>query len=78
MHPVLFQSGPFTIYSLGVFWALGALCAAYVVRLELKRYRLDPELASSMVFAAAVGGLLGRGFFLLSKDGKAFSVLPGI
>ena len=59
MYPVLYHNAPFTIYSLGVLWALAAICAGYVVRLELKRYRLDPELASSMVFAAAAGGLVG-------------------
>jgi len=36
MHPVLFQIGPLTIYSPGVFWALAAMCAGWVARLELK------------------------------------------
>ena len=51
MYPVLFKIGPVTIYSLGLFWALGAL-AARIVRLELKRYGYDPEIAGSVVFAA--------------------------
>lgn len=76
MYPVIFQSGPFTIYSLGVFWALGALCAAYVVRVELKRYRLDPELASSMVFAAAVGGLIGARLLFIVEEWNYFLRSP--
>ena len=32
MHPVLFKIGPFTIYSLGLFWPLGAFIDAWIVR----------------------------------------------
>jgi len=74
MYPVLYQNEPFTIYSLGLLWALAAVCAGRVVRLELKRYRLDPELASSMVFAAAAGGLIGaRLLFILEEWNYFFS-----
>ena len=76
MYPVLFQNGPFTIYSLGVLWALAALCAGYVLRLELKRYRLDPELASSMVFAAAIGGLVGARLLLILEEWNDFLRSP--
>ena len=76
MYPVLFQFGPFTIYSLGVLWALGALCAGWVARLELKRYRFDPELASSMVFAAAVGGLIGARLLLILEEWHDFLRSP--
>lgn len=76
MYPILFQSGPFTIYSLGVFWALGALCASYVLRSELKRYRLDRELASSMVFAAAMGGLLGARLLFIVEEWGGFLQSP--
>jgi prolipoprotein diacylglyceryltransferase len=48
MYPVLLQIGPLTIYTLGVLWALGALYAGWVVRLELKRYRFNQEIASSL------------------------------
>lgn len=76
MYPVLFQSGPFTIYNLGVLWALAAVCAGYVVRRELKRYRLDPELAPSMVFAAALGGLVGARLLLILEEWNDFLRSP--
>ena len=76
MYPVLFQIGPLTIYSLGVFWALGAVCAAYVVRLQLKRHRLDPELASSMVFAAAIGGIIGARLLFILEEWNDFLRSP--
>jgi prolipoprotein diacylglyceryltransferase len=56
MYPILFEIGPFTIYSLGLFWALAAFIAGWIVRLELKRYGYDPELAGNVVIAAAIGG----------------------
>jgi len=76
MYPVLFQNEPFTIYSLGLLLALAAVCAAYVVRLELKRYRLDPELAASMVFAAVAGGLVGARLLFILEEWNAFLRSP--
>ena len=76
MYPVLLQIGPFTIYSLGVLWALGALCAGWVVRLELKRYRFNPELASNMVAAAAIGGLIGARLLFILEEWDSFIRAP--
>ena len=71
MYPILFQIGPITIYSFGAFMALAALVAAWVVHSELKRRGFDPELASTMVFAAAVGGLIGaRLLFIVEEWGN--------
>jgi len=66
MYPILFQIGPLPVYSFGTLMALGALSAGWLVWLELKRYGYDPELASTMIFAAAIGGLIGaRLLFIL-------------
>jgi hypothetical protein len=35
MYPVLFKIGLVIVYSLGLFWALGALAALWILRLEL-------------------------------------------
>jgi phosphatidylglycerol:prolipoprotein diacylglycerol transferase len=76
MYPVLFHNEPFTIYSLGVLWAFAAVCAGYIIRLELKRFRLDPEFASSMVFAAAAGGLVGARFLFILEEWNNFLRSP--
>ena len=76
MYPVLYHNAPFTIYSLGVLWALATVCAGYVIRLELKRYRLDPEHASSMVFAAAAGGLIGARLLFILEEWAHFLRSP--
>ena len=59
MYPIIFQIGPITIYSFGVFMALAAVTAAWLVQVELKRHQYNPELGATMVFAGAVGGLIG-------------------
>src|ERR671922_1596063 len=76
MYPVLFQFGPFTLYSFGAFMALAALSAAWVVHLELKRKGYHPELASSVVFAAAIGGLIGARLLFILEEWSAFVRSP--
>ena len=76
MLPILFQFGPLTIYSFGVFMALAALAAAWVVQAELKRNGYNPELASTMVFAAAIGGLVGARILFIVEDWSNFLRSP--
>jgi hypothetical protein len=72
MYPILFQFGPLTIYSFGAFMALAALSAAWVVHAELKRRGYNTELASTMVFAAAIGGLLGARLLFIIEEWNNF------
>jgi phosphatidylglycerol:prolipoprotein diacylglycerol transferase len=76
MYPVFFSIGPLTIYSLGVLWALAAFVAAWIVRLELKRYGYDPEIAASVVTAAAIGGLLGARLLFILEEWESFTQAP--
>jgi phosphatidylglycerol---prolipoprotein diacylglyceryl transferase len=76
MYPILFQFGPLTIYSFGAFMALAALSAAWVVHAELKRRGYDTELASTIVFAAAIGGLLGARLLFIVEEWDNFLAAP--
>src|SRR2546427_3732573 len=76
MYPIIFQFGPITVYSFGAFMALAALAAAWVVYAELKRNGYNPELSSTMVFAAAVGGLLGAIVLFIVEEGSNFLRAP--
>jgi phosphatidylglycerol---prolipoprotein diacylglyceryl transferase len=76
MYPVLFKIGPITIYSLGLLWALGALAAVWILRLELKRYGYDPEIAASVVLAAAIAGLLGARLLFILEEWENFRQAP--
>jgi phosphatidylglycerol:prolipoprotein diacylglycerol transferase len=76
MYPVLFRFGPITIYSFGAFMALAALTAAWVVHAELKRRGYNRELASSFVFAAALGGLIGARLLFILDEWNNFLAAP--
>jgi phosphatidylglycerol:prolipoprotein diacylglycerol transferase len=76
MYPVLFKIGPLTIYSLGLLWALAAFVAAWIVRLELRRYSYDPEIAASVVAAAAIAGLLGARLLFILEEWESFTQAP--
>ncbi len=76
MYPILFKFGPITIYSFGLFMALAALSAAWVVSAELKRRGYNPELSSTMVFAAAVGGLIGARALFIVEEWNNFLQTP--
>src|SRR4029077_1804327 len=69
MYPILFKFGPLTIYSFGACMAIAALCAAWVVHTELKRNNYNPELASTIVLAAAGGGLIGGRLLFIIEGG---------
>lgn len=76
MYPVLLQIGPITIYSLGVFWALGALAGAWILRFELKRYGHNPDLAANLVLAAVFGGLVGARLLFIIEEWSGFKERP--
>jgi phosphatidylglycerol:prolipoprotein diacylglycerol transferase len=47
-----------------------------VISLELKRYRLDPELASSIVITAAAGGFVGARLLFILEEWHNFLRSP--
>ena len=76
MYPVIVQIGPLTIYSYGLMMAIGFLTAAYLTGKELTRRGLDGAIASTMVFWAAVGGLIGARLFAIAGDWQGFWADP--
>jgi phosphatidylglycerol---prolipoprotein diacylglyceryl transferase len=76
MYPILFKIGPVTIYSLGVLWALAAFVAAWIFRLELKRYGYNPEVSGNVVIAGAIGGLIGARLLFISEEWNRFTQEP--
>jgi phosphatidylglycerol---prolipoprotein diacylglyceryl transferase len=76
MYPILFQFGPLTVYSFGAFMALAALTAGWILSLELKRYNYNPELASTIVFGTAIGGLVGARLLFIFEEWQGFLADP--
>jgi phosphatidylglycerol:prolipoprotein diacylglycerol transferase len=76
MYPVLFHLGPLTIYSYGLMMAIAFLSAGYLTGKELTRKGLNGEVASTLVFWAAVGGLVGARLFAIFGDWSGFVADP--
>jgi phosphatidylglycerol:prolipoprotein diacylglycerol transferase len=76
MLPILFHIGPIPVYSFGAFMALAAITAGLILQSELKRNGYDPELGSTMVFAAAIGGLLGARLLFILENWSDFLQSP--
>lgn len=63
-HPLL-QLGPIPIHTFGLLLALAFLAAGWAASREFERRGYDPELASSTLVWAAVGGIVGARLWLV-------------
>lgn len=59
MFPTLVKFGNFEITTFGLMMFAAFVAAGWVLSRMFRRYGLDEELASSMVVAAAIGGIVG-------------------
>lgn len=76
MVPMLIDLGPVAIYTFGAMMAIAFLVGGYVVALELERKGHDPEHAWSILFWAAVGGIVGSRLFVVFSDWRGFLDQP--
>lgn len=59
MFPTLIKIGSFEITTFGLMMFLAFVTAGWVLTKQFRRYGLSDDLASSMVMAAAIGGIVG-------------------
>jgi phosphatidylglycerol---prolipoprotein diacylglyceryl transferase len=59
MYPILFHFFGFPISTFGVMMAVGFLVSAWIVARRLGEYGLDPELSSTILIYAMIGGVVG-------------------
>ena len=59
MWPTLVRVGNFEITTFGLMMFLAFIIGGWVLARQFRRYGLDEELASSIVVAAALGGIVG-------------------
>lgn len=59
MWPTLLKIGSFEITTFGLMMFLGFLTGAFLLAKEFRRRGMDEDLASSIVLAGAIGGILG-------------------
>jgi len=59
MYPTLIRIGSFEITTFGLMMFLAFVAAGWILTRQFRRYGLSDELASTMVMAAALGGIVG-------------------
>lgn len=76
MFPVLFQYGPFTIYSFGVLMALGFYFGSMVAVKEFERRGGDGETLWNMLVWVFLGGLVSSRVLSIFNNPQAFFESP--
>ena len=70
MYPTLVDFGPVGIHSYGLMLATAFITVVFVIQYELKRRGFVPEQASTIVMAAAIGGIVGAKLYSALLDGS--------
>ena len=70
MYPTIIDFGPVGIHSYGLMLATAFITVVFVIQSDLKRRGFVPELASTIVMAAAIGGIVGAKLYSALLDGQ--------
>jgi phosphatidylglycerol---prolipoprotein diacylglyceryl transferase len=76
MHPILFQLGPFTIYTYGVLVAAGVLLALWIARRQAPRAGLDPHKVWNLGIYGVLGALVGAKLWFVLSEWDYFAAHP--
>ncbi len=69
MYPTLIRLGPIGIHTFGLMMACGFMAALLVLQREYRRKGIDPDLGSSVIFMAIVGGIGGAKLYYVGLTG---------
>ena len=69
MYPTIVDFGPIGIHSFGLMLATAFITSTFVIQSELKRRGFVPELASTIIMAAAIGGIVGAKIYSVLLHG---------
>ena len=75
MYPILFHVFGYPISTFGLMMAIGFLVAAWIVGKRLAEYGQDPELSSTILIYAMIGGVLGSKLYF-AIDQWALGTMP--
>lgn len=78
MCPVLFEIGPFTLYSYGLMLALGFITASMIMSHEYKRRELPKDLAGNITLIALISGVVGAKLLYVLEHWRHFLADPGL
>lgn len=80
MWPTLLRIGNFEITTFGVMMFLAFIIGGWVLARQFRKYGIDEEVASSLVVAAALGGIIGAKVYyaILFRDITALYSRAGL
>ncbi len=70
MYPTIIDFGPVGIHSYGLMLATAFITSVFVMQHELKRRGFVPDIAATIVVAAAIGGIIGAKIYAALLDGR--------
>lgn len=70
MYPTIIDFGPVGIHSYGLMLATAFITSVFVIQYELKRRGFVPDVAATIVVAAAIGGIIGAKIYAALLDGR--------
>jgi len=76
MYPELFKIGPLTVYSYGLMLGIAFLTASYILTAELKRKKINPNIASPITLLAVIFGIIGAKLVHLLENWIEFLSSP--
>jgi phosphatidylglycerol---prolipoprotein diacylglyceryl transferase len=76
MYPEIIKIGPLTIYSYGLMLGIAFLVGSYLLTLELKRKKLDPNVGSTITVMAVLLGIIGAKAVHLIENWNDFVRYP--
>lgn len=77
MLPDNLHIGPIAIHWFGIFFALAILVGLWAASREFARRGLSPDLATTTVLCAVLGGLAGARLWIVLEDWPSFVRAPG-
>jgi phosphatidylglycerol:prolipoprotein diacylglycerol transferase len=76
MHPILFELGPFTIYTYGVLVATGVLLGLWYARHQATRAGLNPDKVWNLGIYMILSALLLAKLWLVASDWPFYAAHP--
>lgn len=76
MHPILFKIGPLTFYTYGLFLFLGILSGYLFALKESKRYNIEKDKISDLLFWVLLCGFISARLFYIVLNWRAFLDAP--
>jgi len=70
MHPILIQIGSFTLYTYGLFVAIGFITAVWISQVLAKPYDIKPQDITDIFYIILISGIIGaRSLYVLINFG---------